>query len=230
MTTIRVITVATQANNPVSPQSYFKQFKASWKRFGVEPVILGWGKPFPTTGAKIKYLDEYLEANKDFDWLIFCDALDTVTTCAPEKLVEKFQLHFDDRAVVFSAERNCFPSPELAASYPHTKSPYKYLNSGLFMGKRESVLDNLARMNSETKHTTQDQWTWTDAYLRRISMWHPIVLDNKCRLFQSLHESLDDLALDSESRIYNKQTLTNPLIFHGNGSTPMEKILKWLKL
>lgn len=231
MTTIRVITVATQAKNPVSPQSYFEQFKASWKRFGVEPVILGWGRPFPTCGMKIKYLEEYLEANKDFDWLIFCDALDTVTCASPEALVAKFKMHFSDECVVFAAERNCYPRKDWATLYPSIKSPYKYLNSGLFMGKRESVIANLQAMNAQTKHVLNDQESWTDAYLRRASMWHPIVTDSRCRLFQCLNAgSINDLDLDSESKIQNKLTLTNPLVFHGNGSTPMEKILKWLNL
>jgi hypothetical protein len=215
---IRVVTVATQGKNPASPHTYFEQFKASWR------------KPFPTTGMKLKYLEEYLATHKDFEWLIFCDALDTVTSCAPETLVEKFLFHFDDETVVVSAERNCFPFPELAAKYPSTKSPYKYLNSGLYMGRRESVMANLALMDAATKYSVKDQGTWTDAYLRKLTVWYPIVLDNKCRLFQSLHGSLDDVGLDRAGNIVNKHTLTTPLVFHGNGSTPMDKILKWLKL
>lgn len=229
MTTIRVITVATQAKNPSSPQSYFEQFKASWRRHGVEPVILGWGRPFPRTWAKLKYLEEYLADHKDFNYLLFCDALDTVTSASAEAVLERFLAHYDENSVVFSGEKNCWPNKEKAERYPPGTGE-KYLNSGLWMGRRLSAVRLISLMNSETKYAQNDQASWTDMYLEQKSPTTPVVVDRKCHLFQSLCSgSIDDLMLDGES-IRNKVTGTNPLIFHGNGSTPMEKILKWLKL
>jgi hypothetical protein len=233
MEDIRVITVATRADR------HFHKFKASWNRFGVDPVLLGWGQTFLGFGCKLKWLAEYLEQRHEFKYLLFCDAFDTVTTCGPNSILENFQKLASETVshpgrphapeIIFSAERNCWPDADRAREYPSAKSPYRFLNSGLMIGLTSAFRQLLERGHaSDVPPNGRDQATYTDFFLRQTA---PISLDYDCRIFQSLWGSLPDVEWHGgKQAIRNRITGEYPLIFHGNGNTDMTQVLQWLRL
>ena len=63
--------------------------------------------------------------------------------------------------LLFNAEKNCYPDPDLEKAYPEIQSPWRYLNAGAFIGNAGAVKAALQpKLDSITKNT-DDQRLWT---------------------------------------------------------------------
>jgi hypothetical protein len=128
------------------------------------------------------YLIRDYAADLHSDELIFfTDGYDTIFMAGEDEITRKF-LEFK-KDLVFSAETACWPDQSLAAKYPvYDNSPYKYLNSGGFIGKagfiKELLNDN--SFFADEKFEYSNQYLWAHLYLRGDK---EIGLDSKCNLF-----------------------------------------------
>lgn len=176
-------------------------------------------------------------------YIIFCDCWDLVFASTPEEIIEKY-LEFN-ADLVFSAEKNCFPS-DLKEEYdklPNTGTSYKYLNSGMIVGLTDSLLTTLEAM--EVEKIPNDYWDnerrcnihFNDQFeYQKIFLKQPVkmVLDHNQVLSNALHQvKLEELDF-SEDRIKNIETGSYPCTWHMNGSGKTdglrEPILKKLGL
>lgn len=234
--------ICTVANRrPAEPYYTFDQFFKSLKDeqifvLGTEPNSYG------GLGSKPRLLYHAIKNNAfNTKYLIFCDCFDIVFAVPPVFLFLKYKQFCSP--LVISAEKNCFPA-DLKEQYDELhkgESPYKYLNSGMIVGRVDAILACLEAMDApnipndywdgEKMVNPNDQFYWQQTYLKRpVEM----ILDTAQILCNTLHD-VDVSELDfGESRIANKITMTYPCSFHFNGRAKSGNcrtpILEYLKL
>ncbi|KAI1892559.1 hypothetical protein AGOR_G00134830 [Albula goreensis] len=220
-----VLTVATKETDG------FKRFLRSAKHFNYTIKVLGRGEKWrggdymsvPGGGQKVRLLKSALEEMKEEKKIVlFIDSYDVVFASGPKELLKKFQQ--SKHKVVFSAETLIWPDRHLEDKHPHFREGKRFLGSGGFIG----YVPNLKKMVADWagKDNDSDQLFFTKIYIdpeKRKSI--NITLDNKCRLFQNLHGSLDEVVLkfeDGRVRARNVMYDTLPVIVHGNGPTKLQ--------
>ena len=140
------------------------------------PVLVNYNLTFPeralARGAKIQGIASYLQGpvfpHADSDLVLVADGYDVWYQLPSDVLIRRFFESFPRNAVVFSAEKNCWPNlpdsppcqyapqstlPKYAYGPETDKDPYKvrprFLNSGTLLGEWSSVVD-LYRRAAET--------------------------------------------------------------------------------
>lgn len=159
-------------------------------------------------------------------YILFSDCWDLVYAAKPEEVIERY-LEFNADLVI-SSEKTCFPE-NLKEDYdklPFTSS-YKYLNSGMIVGRTDSLYTTLEAMevenipndyfDAEKGHNIHfnDQFEYQKIFLKQPVN---IKLDYNQVIANSLHEvTIDELDF-SEKRIRNIETNSTPCVLHFNGS------------
>lgn len=230
----------------------YEAFLKSSRRYGFEPVILGWGRPWTGLGSKPKLLKQAIEnGTVNAENIIFADAYDVWFATNPANILRKKQGFFPDSRIVWNAEKSCFPDNSLAQHHPITDSPFKYLNSGLSVGDTAAYLECLTEMEVDkwVPDYRQSSGIWVhrndqDDWMRRFLFGQcpgqiKMALDHQCELFQTLTGVVSgELRFDhgevEDERIYNLTTDTWPMAYHANGPAKtaglMEPILQHLQL
>lgn len=197
-------------------------------------------KFFNSNRVKDEYLKGYLEDLPSDTIVLFTDGYDTFFFAGETEILNKFIEFKTD--LLFSAETGCYPDYSLSSYYPKTISPYRFLNSGGFIGKagiiKEFISDGL--LYGDEKFPYSNQYLWTLCYLQNQKS---IKLDTLCSIFCTLsqeviqdpsestvandHKVYADKLYDwfketfilRNGRIYNRITNTWPSILHFNGNS-----------
>jgi hypothetical protein len=143
--------------------------------------------------------------------LLFSDSYDVITVSTESEIIKKYY-SISKNHILFSAEKYCWPDISLEKYYPNTKSNYKFLNSGGFIGNAYDILNILTM---DIKDNDDDQLYFTKIFLfNNVN----IKLDYYCEIFQTLNGTIQDIYI-YKNRIINKSQLTFPSFIHGNGSS-----------
>lgn len=214
----KIVTVATR------PDPGLNMLISSMDRFGLDYVVLGQGQQWKGFGTKIIFLKEYLETiSPEYTHVIFVDAYDVIFLSGIEEIEKKYADNWPDK-IVFSAELNCWPCAELSVQYPPSDSIWRYLNSGSYTG---SIADILGLLEAyPPTFEMDDQLYFTNILLAQQL---PIVLDTNCVLFQTTAFCYNKEYEADGGRLVNNLQGTRPVIIHGNGRTPMDKVYELLK-
>lgn len=165
--------------------------------------------------TKLVELRNCLETLKrNYDWVLHLDAFDSLMI---RPLEDIFAQRLPGR-MLWSAERNCYPCPELADKYPACNTSYKYLNGGCWLAPMTVALETMRTLKQHGGMNC-DQICWSNAYLSGA----PITLDNTCKVFMCLWGHGEN-ELDAEGR--NTETGERPCILHGNGNNFEHPIMK----
>jgi len=198
-----IITVGTDENKMWG-------LEQSAKRHGITYLNLGQGVEWgggtmegQGGGHKINLVRSHIQTLPDADTVLFVDGYDVLFTDNIHSIKERFDGFECD--ILFAAEKSCWPEPTIAPQFPMTPTPYKYLNSGVYMGK-------VARLNhffSEVVANDQDDQLWIQKrFLGANGL--TVKLDHEGYVFQC----------DDEVS-YDGQQISNgmccPCIYHGNG-------------
>jgi hypothetical protein len=190
-----------------------KQLLATCKKNGVEIEILGLGQPYQGNGHKLVHLKEKLKSYSWNDIVLFVDAYDILFMADTKTILEKF--YNMKSSFVIAAEKNCFPFKELADQYPPSPTPFRFLNSGSFIGKVH-VIQKILEDLEPIIINSSDQAQFTKHYLKHPELY---TFDYQCELFLPL-----STVKESDVRLnYKKKTVdclitnTKPCIVHGNG-------------
>jgi hypothetical protein len=138
---------------------------------------------FSSNRIKDELLKEYLKNNTDDDeTILFTDGNDAVLMATEEEI--KVKLVKTGRDLVFSTESGCWPDTNLASQYPEQgSSPYKYLNSGGFIGKSGLIREFLDDESYDLYNFRKsNQYLWAKRYLKYPDK---IGLDTSCEIFQT---------------------------------------------
>ena len=163
-------------------------------------------------GQKINLIREYIKELPDHDVLFFCDGYDTFVVTELDEIIRRY-LDFS-HSIVFASERSCWPDEGLANEIiktnkgitPYTDTPYKYLNSGLFVG----TVKELRSILQDVDDASDDQLYYQEAYL---SGHYDMALDLECYIFQCS----DPVVTVKEEQMFNPITRCFNCVYHGNG-------------
>lgn len=146
-------------------------------------------------GYKINLLRNALESMKDNDeqLIMFTDSYDVVFMSELNDILTKFKN--TGARILFSAERFCWPEPELHNAYPTVgDGQVRFLNSGMFIGYANDVYEIIDE--KRLKDTDDDQMYYTRVYLdETVRTKHKIKLDHKSKVFQNLNGATGELLL-----------------------------------
>jgi hypothetical protein len=199
-------------------------------RYNYELVILGWQVPWRGLSQKLEAARKYAASIPENDLLLFTDAFDVLYTSDALNIVEIFLKR--NYTILFAAECGCWPhvmdEPRVCQTgYPLSPTPYRYLNSGTWIGYAKNakiMLEEVIQLAGNNFGNANDQKLVADMF---ISGKHGIQLDYYCEIFQSMHRTdppplascnpYQDLELSFEKKWKNKRTNTFPAIFHFNG-------------
>ncbi|HEY4111757.1 glycosyltransferase domain-containing protein [Puia sp.] len=163
-------------------------------------------KEFKTNWQKDSLLNNYIAGLTDPEEIIlFTDGNDAVFMADEEEILTKFDRLRKD--LVFSTETSCWPDPGLAACYPDgDATPYRFLNSGGFIGKVGLIRELLADHSFDTpKFGRSNQYLWARKYLQYPEK---IGLDSSCQLF---HTFSPEVGLDYAPAATETQDYEHPL-------------------
>ncbi len=163
---------------------------------------------------KVRAVRAFASSKPDDDIVCFVDAYDVVLV--REDILDRlaaFCQSLDPNTVVVSAETNCFPWAHVRDLYPFAKSPYRFLNSGGYVGRAKAVAQVLN--DPAIAEAPCDQGFLTYLYLRGDS---GLRLDMTCDVFQSMYGVPWSHIEIHNGRAVNIYTNTEPVMLHFNGT------------
>ncbi len=199
-------------------------------REGHDLVILGWGDKWLGLSQKLLAAQSFAATLPANDLLLFTDAFDVLFQGKPDRIQKAFEeIHTE---ILFSGECGCWPhvmedrGKACFDAYPPAPTPYRYLNSGTWIGRAAPAAAMLRAVIDSAGGNflnANDQKLVADFF---IEGRFGIQLDYHTKIFQSMHMTLDkplpycnpgqDVVL-REGRFYNKRTNSEPAILHFNG-------------
>jgi len=216
----------------ISP-AYFTSKQDYWyltescKQLKLKLHLYGRGEPYPwLLQAKVVELRKQIAA-LDTEFVLLLDSHDAFMLCGQEEILDKMAGF--TRHIVMSAEKKCWPQRMLAPYYPESVhvSPWCYLNSGGYIGKKELVLDMLEKATGDlispvpfrrSLDWENDQFLLSLVYL---SKQVPMCLDVGCVFFQNMGDMvLGEIGYTHEGRLVNIVTHSMPCAVHFNGHAP----------
>lgn len=165
----------------------------------------------PGGGHKINLVREYVNRLEDHEVVLFMDGYDTFFAGDLETIVRRY-FGFG-RRVLFAAERVLWPDPTMV--HPLSPTPYRHLNSGLFIGEAGTLK---AMMAEPIENSADDQLYYQRKFL---SGQYDVGLDYECYIFQCHDPEVgkkDDL-------LHNPVTRCCPRVYHGNGGPQAKELL-----
>ena len=170
-------------------------------------------KKFSSNRVKDALLFKYLLTLDEQELILFTDGYDSFFLADEKEILEKYDNL--NACILFSAEMNCYPDTNLEKYYPTVNTPYRFLNSGGFIGKVGMVKDMLLKdlPGSEDKFGYSNQYLWA---LRFIQFPQYISLDTQCDIFCTFSSDISKDIL----------TETDPV----NLATHYQKMDDWFKM
>jgi hypothetical protein len=206
-------------------------------RNGYDLVILGFKVPWKGLAQKLDAAYKFALSIPDDDLMLFTDAFDVLYTDSSDKIVKIFMER--NYKILFAGECGCWPhivedKQACFKGYPEAPTPYRYLNSGTWIGIAKYVrimLLDVINTAGTNFLLANDQKLVADMF---IAQKHPISLDYYAEIFQSMHATdppdlpschpFPDLRLTSENKWHNVRTNTTPAVFHFNGGGKMHHL------
>jgi hypothetical protein len=185
-------------------------FERSLAHFGVPHVVLG-GDIGAAWNNRMK-LDLTIEflARSNREFVLGGDSSDVLLVADPRTMVDACRRH--GARVLFNAEKHQWPrEARETARFERrvSRGPFRYLNSGLWIGRREDCLrafQSARRWADQlTAHLRSDQICWKYAYRE---LYPAIQVDWQCRVFQNLNR------VDREIEVRGQSLPRTRSLFH----------------
>jgi hypothetical protein len=227
------VVVLTYASHP---GALFPVFLRSALLNGLAPVVLGWRRNAANAlRDKIDAVSEEIRAYDEATIVLFIDSFDVLVSASLDEIAVKFRSF--GAPIVFSAEKGCWPFHDgrpggeaVARGYPPSPTPWRYLNSGGYIGcagALRALLHEMSMLPEATNPWCIDQELASLIYLRGQPK---IALDHRCEIFMNVHLSWKDLTFvpgvigrgSAAGRWQNRVTGTFPSILHFNGGAKHE--------
>lgn len=213
---------------------------------------VGVGGPWQKLGTKLVLYDRALQelvGNEIHpeDPVMLLDAWDTVILGGADELREKLEMYGvvgSADLVIGAGDRICAPdyklAPRMESLYPYITTPWRYPNSGAFIGTAAAMKSFLHRLVWTDDGAQFLPFSADDDDQLRVQMFlllcaqhgnsYPFEIDEHCRFFQCLGEqrcvwdyepervqSASSLSGSPEPRIRNQVTGERPVVVHGCG-------------
>ena len=168
---------------------------------------------------KIRAVAAFAASKPPDDLVCFVDAYDVIVARedGPARLLEACASLETDEVLV-SAETNCFPWAHVRDLYPYSMTPYRFLNSGGYVGRATAVsrlFQSRLVSDNALAEAPCDQGFLTYLYLRGDST---IRLDTACDVFQSMYGVPWSHFQVGNGSVVNTHMHTEPIFLHFNGT------------
>ncbi|CAE8644082.1 unnamed protein product, partial [Polarella glacialis] len=197
--------------NEVSDLFGFLQVSA--EEHSLNPVIIGYGQTawWPDgLGVKINALRKFVFGDLGLNEIVlFVDAFDVLIFGDREQIVRDFEAleEKEQRSIFFNAEQYCFP-PGFEKEYPETPHRWRYLNSGIIIGRVSALREMLPDPVDDIIPGSDQAW-----YHRYYAAHHDKVgLDTNCAVIctaNGVNGPEDGVELHGR-RLFNVDTGTYP--------------------
>jgi hypothetical protein len=176
--------------------------------------------------AKLRWAKKCSREFTNYTHLMLVDARDVVVLVNPDTMLKKFE-QFAHKWVNV-AEPNMWPGNAWPSAdvFPESPTPYRFLNSGLYMFEREYAEHMWWDVWPEIPEVGDDQEYMNNRYIEGYP--DAIKLDHYCEMFQCVAGS----TWCSEFKFgdwHNTLTDTHPVAIHFNGGNKIAD-KKWRKL
>ena len=193
-----------------------EKYNFEFINIGKDVVWNGGNMMGPGGGQKINLLREYISNLPDHDVVLFCDGYDVFVANDLEEIVRRY---LESKCkVLFAAEKVCWPNESIAQYFPKSHTPYRYLNSGLFIGRVDELKKIICNPIIDID---DDQLYYQKSYL---SNQFDIQLDLESYIFQCY----DEMVYLQNGQLYNPITNCYTCIYHGNGGENAKKHFEFL--
>ncbi len=220
---MRVITVSTDPieGGPRNSHRIPGMLTDSCAEQGITPIVLGMGlagkmdRP-EIQKHKIHWLRDYLASvPPSLELVVFVDAWDVAFIRGADAIEEGFASY--GKRILFSAEKNLFPTEVACRMYPAAPTPWKYLNSGVFMGSVRDLKLMLSNPHFSDRSLKSFRCDGHAYHYFHLDNPGAIQLDHHCRVFQTFCKGAP--LRNDNGVMTNTVTGTRPSILHGNGGT-----------
>jgi hypothetical protein len=198
----------------VTEHGYRNFLKASCRYHEIELVTLQHRGPWISHRIKDHLLRLYARRLPPEEIILFTDGYDSMLVCGEAEVLAKYSRFA--APLVFTAEKTCWPCPDLADAFPSSGTPFRYLNSGGFIGQAGVLVDVLNRYASgppsgslahcgidmespsgakalDARYAWSNQYYWTLIYLHHRDL---VTLDHGAAIF--LEVAPDAAMLESQ--------------------------------
>jgi len=209
---IKLITTASDLSHPG-----WLNLKKSLDKFGWDYEVLN--TDYVAFGTKMVNAYHFAK-NNNYTHLFIIDAYDVIALGTMEEALSRIKNH---NCLLWNSERNAWPYEQWAMLYPDARSSFKYLNGGMAFVE----VERFCRMFEENPITVHDndQVVLGKTFLTRGAEYD-MKLDTRCSIFQTLCSTNWDEFEFLGELVRNKETNTVPVLFHGNGLHPMDKLIE----
>lgn len=188
---------------------YCKTIIDSCEHLGINLQLYGLGEPYlGLRDAKVAQLIKNLD-KLDTEYVMISDSNDVLFVRTANEILSRY--HELRRPVIFAAEKQCFPQPLMADCYPKISTPWKYLNGGGYIGKKEDILAMLVaalklKPHPSNLYRSRDWECDQFLFAQLLIEGYGITLDTSCSIFQCVGDITEDE--------YEK---ADPCLYHYNG-------------
>ena len=191
---------------------------------GVRITLLGWGETYRGNFQKLRGARSHVGALPPSDLVLFADAYDVLYAADAAAIAARYAALVaadvgGPGRVTFMAERGCWPDWDMALgrewcrrTYPPAPTPYRYVNSGVWLGRADDAHALLADLEAYTPGL-DDQHVVSHMF---VDEPHRFALDYNATLFQSL-QGEHKVKAPAGAAVVNPITRTHPLVVHFNG-------------
>ena len=216
---VHLVTVATDAKRA-------ERLQATAAKFGWPITFLGinseWSDDMTSVGGfpKIEMMRNFVDDVFPQAIILFMDGYDTFINDDKETVIERF-LSFDADLVI-GAEATLWPDWDYGKEYPQSETPYRYLNSGQYIGRAGAIKKFLEK--GDIAEDIDDQAFFHEKFLSgNIN----VTLDYECYIFQNYEPKIKKVG----DQLYNPITNCCPCTYHGNGGAlekkHFDKVYNW---
>ncbi len=194
--------------------------------------------------AKINRMRQWLAAlPAQYNHVLYLDGRDTVLIQPLEHICREFNAI--GSPIVVSAEGSCYPvrGPEWRERFPAHPTGRRWINAGIWMGRREALLAGLRQLDElyagllpsrplpghedllpYRRHITNDQFLWQAGYLKRIFRMH---VDHEARLFGNVTCSDQRIPINrdfqfEDGKVIVRATGARPGVLHFSGPARLQ--------
>jgi hypothetical protein len=193
-----------------------EKLMTSCEQNDIELEILGMGKPYSGNIDKLRIIKNYCDQLTENDLILFVDAFDVLILANPQEIISRFlSLNVP---MLMATEMNCWPSKDTAKFHPHTPSPFKYINSGGYIGWAQAIKSWLNAFDNPLLSGKSDQEAVHKLFAQKP---HFYALDHSCAIFLCLFQVPYNAVLINPVNKTITCTYTNssPCVLHANGGS-----------
>jgi hypothetical protein len=150
-----------------------------------------------------------------YDYILWTDGFDSFV-CGSQRQISMDIRELDYPMMVLSAEKNCWPDPDMSTRYPVMDGcgPWRYINAGGWLAQSAWVLRKLEALAEADED--DDQRLWTRAY--GTGMLHGAVIDCTCKIFQTMWQTTPrEVDVTESGNVRNFVIPSLPKVVHFNG-------------